>query len=67
MMRDRGPRAVMGGVISTMVLLIVLELFRGEFRPMSLLVAIMVVGIFYLGLSAWSAFARKDRPDGEDS
>lgn len=65
MMRDRGPRVVMGGVISSMVLLIALELFRGEFRPSSLLVAVMVIGIFYLGLSAWSAFARKE-PGGED-
>lgn len=60
MMRDRGPRAVLGGVISSMVLLIALELFRGEFRPASLLVAVMVVGISYFGLRAW----KRIRPEG---
>lgn len=60
MMRDRGPRTVLGGVISSMVLLIALELFRGEFLPASLLVAVMVVGISYFGLES----LERIRPEG---
>lgn len=50
----------MGGVVSSMVLIIGTEVLRGEFSTTHLLVAVMVVGIFYLGLNAWSAISRTD-------